>query len=263
MSFGKKDLFLFLFLLFLSFFIFFLDKKYPLNQVKNFFEKPFIFLEKQTRFLVDSFSFSLKNFFGREDKIAINNLEKEVQRLAVEHNKLSFCLEENEKMKRMLGAPFSPKRKFLPALVVGIGERLKIDRGEKDGIRKGMIVVSENILVGRVVMVNEQTSLIELPTSYKVVIPVVIKRVGGQGIQARGIIQSLGGDLLLTEVLQKEDIQKGDLVVTAGDENWPAELVVGQISDVLPKSAEVYQKARVKPLLEYDKLRIVFIIISN
>jgi len=40
-------------------------------------------------------------------------------------------------------------------------------------------------------------------------------------------------------------------------------LLIGQISDVLPKSAEVYQKARVKPLLEYDKLRIVFIVISK
>ena len=162
-------------------------------------------------------------------------------------------------MRRLLGAPLPAKWKFLPAKVMGNGEKIRIDKGEKDGVKKGMIVVSENILVGRIVSLTQKSSLLELPISPGVILPVVVKRAGNKGIQARGILQQSGGNLVLSEVLQSEDIQKGDLVVTVGDENLLPDLLIGQITDVLPKSAEVYQKARVKPLLEYDKLRLSLI----
>jgi len=202
-------------------------------------------------------------FRGKALEKEVLRLQGELQRLSVEQNQLSSCLEENERMRKLLGAPLPAKWKFLPAKVTGSGEKIRIDKGEKDGVRTGMIVVSENILVGKVVDVGEESSLLETPLTPKLSLQVVIKRAGGKGIQARGILRPAGGNLVLSEVLQSEDIQKGDLVVSSGDENWPTDLLIGQISDVLPKSAEVYQKARVKPLLEYDKLRIVFVIISN
>ncbi|PJC75981.1 hypothetical protein CO010_03935, partial [Candidatus Shapirobacteria bacterium CG_4_8_14_3_um_filter_39_11] len=53
---------------------------------------------------------------------------------------------------------------------------------------------------------------------------------------------------------------KGDLVITSGEENWLPDLLIGQIEEVLPKTAELYQTARVSALLDYQKLRIVFIV---
>jgi len=50
-------------------------------------------------------------------------------------------------------------------------------------------------------------------------------------------------------------------VVTSGEEGWLGDLVIGQVEEVLPKSAEVYKKAKVTSLVDYQKLRIVFLVI--
>jgi len=260
----RKKWTLFLFLFLLSGLLLFLDKKKIIKKPKEFLERPIlkyeekvyglkIWGEEQIRLIFRVKA--LEKEFGR--------LQLELQRLAFDQNQLSSCLEENERMRKLLGAPLPAKWKFLPAKVIGYGEKIRIDKGEKDGVKKGMIVVSENILVGRVVELGEGSSLLETPLTPKISLPVVIKRPGGKGIQARGILKPVGGNLILSEVLQSEDIQKGDLVVSGGDENWPVDLLIGQISDVLPKSAEIYQKARVNLLVEYDKLRIVFVVISK
>jgi len=260
----RKNWILFFFLLFLSGILFFLDKKKIIKKPKGFLEKPILKAEEKIYGLKNLGEEKIKPIFrGKALEKELLRLQGELQRLAVEQNQLSSCLEENERIRKLLGAPLPAKWKFLPAKVIGGGEKIRIDKGEKDGVKKGMIVVSENILVGRVVEIGEGNSLLETPLTSKVSLPVAIKRPVGKGIQARGILRPAGGSLVLSEVLQSEDIQKGDLVVSSGDESWPADLLIGQISDVLPKSAEVYQKARVKPLLEYDKLRIVFVIISN
>ena len=260
----RKKWGLFFFLLLLSGLLVFLDKKKIIKKPKEFLEKPILKAEEKIYGLKIWGEEQLGPIFrGKVLEKEVGRLQGELQRLAVEQNQLSSCLEENERLRKLLGAPLPPKWKFLPAKVAGVGEKIRIDKGEKDGVKKGMIVVAENILVGRVVEISEESSLLETPFTPKVSLPVVVKRAGGKGIQARGILRPVGGSLILSEVLQSEDIQKGDLVVSGGDENWPADLLIGQISDVLPKSAEVYQKARVKPLLEYDKLRIVFVVISN
>lgn len=260
----RRKWILFFFLLLLSVFLVFLDKKKIIKKPKEFLERPILKAEEKIYGLKIWGEKQLEPFFrGKALEKEVSRLQLELQRLAFEQNQLSSCLEENERMRKLLGAPLPAKWKFLLAKVIGAGEKIRIDKGEKDGVKKGMIVVSENILVGQVVGVSEGSSLLETPLTPKVSLSVVIKRPGGKGIQARGILKPVGGNLILSEVLQSEDIQKGDLVVSAGDESWPADLLIGQITDVLPKSAEVYQKARVKPLLEYDKLRIVFVIISN
>jgi len=258
----RKNWTLFFFLLLLCGILFFLDKKKIIKKPKEFLEKPILKTEEKIYGLKIWGEKQIGPIFrGKSLEKEVGRLQLELQRLAVDQNKLSSCLEENEQMRKLLGAPLSPKWKFLPAKVIGGGEKLRIDKGEKDGVKKGMIVVSENILVGRVEEVGQASSLLEIPLTPKSSLPVVVKRPGGKGIQARGILRPVGGNLILSEVLQSEDIQKGDLVVSGGDENWPADLLIGQISDVLAKSAEIYQKARVKPLLEYDKLRIVFVVI--
>jgi len=128
-------------------------------------------------------------------------------------------------------------------------------------VKEGMMVISENILVGRVTAVDEFISRVQKLDDVRTKIPVVVKRPGGVGVQARGLLVTQGGSLILDRVLQSEDIQKGDLVVTSGEEGWLGDLVIGQVEEVLPKSAEVYKKAKVTPLVDYQKLRIVFLVV--
>jgi len=92
---------------------------------------------------------------------------------------------------------------------------------------------------------------------------VIVREASKTGIQARGILTGHSGSLLLDKVLQAEDIREGDLVTTSGEDDWLPDLLIGQIEEVLAEPAEIYKKAQVSPLIDYRKLRTVFIVISN
>lgn len=246
---------LFFLLCFFSGILFFLDKRGWLGPVRGLAEKPILAAEEKT--------YSLKIFFtGKSSEKELTRLQGELQRLAVGQNQLSSCLEENEKMKKLLGTPLPSNWKFLPVKVVGVNEQLKIKAGISEGIKEGMIVLSEAVLVGKVISAGSDYSLVDLPITPTVKIPVVVKRKGNSGIQAQGlVIGQYGGKLLLDRVLQGEDIQKGDLIVTSGEEGWLPDLVIGTAGEIFPKTAAVYQRAQVLPLMDYQKLRIVFVVI--
>jgi len=257
----KKISFLFLVLVFFSFLLFFFDKKGWISPVFSLLRKPINRVEQ-------SFFESYKNistFFSFSSRDAtdkkIIGLEGKLRYLAQEENKLSSCLEENKRIKRLLGASLPIKWQFMEARVIGVSEKMRIARGKKDGLEEGMNVMAENILVGKIVFVDEDTSLIQLANDFSSKIPVEVKRPDVEGSQARGILfgQS-GNNFLLDKVLQAEFIQKGDLIVTSGEEGWLPDLLIGQIEDVSGKSAEIYKKASVSPLINYQGLSFVFIV---
>ena len=251
----KMSLF-FLLPFFVSLLLFFFDQKGWLLKFKGVFSQPLIWSSEKI------FS-TFRNLGDVQREQQITQLEGKLRQLAVDQNQLSSCLEENEKIKKLLGSPLPPQWHFLEARVIGQGEQMKIDKGQRDSVVEGMMVISENILLGRIVSAEENFSLVEKVNSPNVKIPVVIKKPGQASVQARGLLLGQYKDkLFLDRVLQGEQIQKGDLVITSGEEGWRPDLLIGQIEEVLPKSAELYQTARVSPLLDYQKLRIVFIVVK-
>lgn len=254
----------------LSFFIFFLDRKGWLS----FFHRSVDPLMGTAEEKVYSLKFVFSQPFGfletsREKDRQILRLQGELRQLAVNQNELAVCLEENDHLKRLLGAPLPPEWKFIQAKVVGVADKMRLDRGRRDGVEEGMMVITENVLVGRVVLAGERHSLVRLINDPETKIPVLVKQpLAGQkpqsGVQARGLLLGrLGEKVILDRVLQSEDIQKGDLVVTSGEEGWLADLLVGQIQEVFPPSAEVYQKAVVSPLVDYRQQSIVFLVFTR
>jgi len=263
-----KEFFWFFVLVFLSLLFYFFEQHGWLKDIRGWLERPLLATEEKIYGLKTTTVKSLGFFTSqRKQKEEILKLEGKLRQMAVEQNQLSSCLEENERIKKLLGAPLPASWKFLPARVVGFTGQMRLNKGEKDGVKQGMMVVSENILVGRVAEVYQNSCLVTLPITPNIKIPVVVKRpyltevTQGMGVQAHGILTSLPGQkLILDRVLQQEDIQKGDLVVTSDD--WLPDLVIGQIEEVLPKTAAIYRQARVSPLVDYRQLEIVFIVIN-
>lgn len=257
----KKALPLFLILILASLFLIFIDRLNLISPIQGFFQRPIIRIEEGILREYQGISGIIRGLNWQAREAEILRLEGSLRQLAVEQNQLAILQEENERMRRLLGTPLPPKWKFLMAKVVGLSGEMRIDKGKQDGVEEGMMVISENILVGRVTAVDEFTSQVQKLDDVRTKIPVVVKRPGGVGVQARGLLINQGGSLILDRVLQSEDIQKGDLVVTGGEEGWLGDLVIGQVEEVLPKSAEVYKKAKVTPLVDYQKLRLVFLVV--
>jgi rod shape-determining protein MreC len=258
----KGNLPLFFFFLFLAVFLFLVDQQGRLLPVRGLVQRPIIALEEPLYQLSQSARQLINQFANlkKRDQTLVG-LEGELRQLALDQNQLSVCLEENEHLKKLLGAPLPPQWQFIEAKVVGQSGEMRLNQGSQAGIQKGMMVVSESILVGRVVSLGVNDCLVQLPSDPNGKIPAVVKKPNSSGVQARGLLLGqFGGGLLLDRVLQEEDIQKGDLVVTSGEEGWLPDLVIGQIEEVLPPTAAVYQKARVMPLVDYRSLRIVFVV---
>lgn len=255
----------FFFLLVFSSLLIFADKKSWLQSPKSIIQRPFIWAEERIFVGYQKVAGLFPISDWRRAETEIQRLEGELRQMAVAQNDLNSCREENERMRKLLGAPLPPKWKFLDAKVIGqVSGQMRINKGEKEGVKKDSNIISENILVGKVVSVGEHDSWVQLVSSPESKIPIVVKRSrppAGGGVQARGLLLSERGNLRLDRVLQSEDIQKGDLVVTSGEAGWLPDLLIGQVVEVLPKTPEVYQKAKVTPLVDYDKLRIVFIVL--
>ncbi len=252
----------FLLLLFISLFLFLLDNFGWLSGVKGLVQKPFLVLERPIYLVNQSISHSVKSVTRGADSQQIIGLQTQLRQLAVDQNQLATCFEENEHLKKLLGAPLPSDWQFQMARVVGLTEKMRIDKGRKNGLKEGMMVISENIYVGRVMVVNENDSLVQLANDPNSKIPVGIKQPAFAGIHARGLlVGQFGGKLLLDRVLQEEDIRQSDLVVTTGEEDYLPDLVIGQIKEVIKGTAEVYQQAIVSSLVDYSSLRFVFVVV--
>lgn len=138
---------------------------------------------------------------------------------------------------------------------------IEIDRGSDDGVRRGMPVVTEAGLVGRVSEVQAGFSQVRL--LHQPEFPLGIRVVGtGEVALARG--QGLGQDLIVKEGITEETaIRVGDPVVTSGIDgsSYPPDLVVGLISSVEFDSRLLEQEISVRPVADLQNLRFVTVIL--
>jgi rod shape-determining protein MreC len=191
-----------------------------------------------------------------------NDLEKENRRLVSLLSKADSCQKENADMRRLLGAPLPQNWRFLPARIIGWDNNsLLIDKGSADKLTKEMSVVFEDTFVGRISYLGENYSRVDTPISNNLKVPVVVKNFDGEGEIGRGIISSSAGKIYLERVLPSEKIIVGNYVLTSGEGNFPPGLPIGKIKRVLSKEIDIFQRAEIEPLVEYDKIGTVFVVI--
>ncbi len=138
--------------------------------------------------------------------------------------------------------------------------KIVLDKGKNEGVEVNMPVLIDRRLVGLVVEVLNHRSYVRLITSSESNLPV---KVIGQDDKALGFLSGgFGLQMKLMRVDQDAVINVGDLLVTTGqNSNFPADLVVGEISEVLPHDdASLYREAKVTPMVDFDHLRQVLII---
>jgi rod shape-determining protein MreC len=72
---------------------------------------------------------------------------------------------------------------------------------------------------------------------------------------------SITGDLTIESLPQEANVQIGDLVLTSGlGGNYPADILIGQISGVSKLPVEIFQTASVQPIVDFSQLEVVLVI---
>lgn len=194
----------------------------------------------------------LENKLLREN---ISNLEKEL--LNLKEAKL-----ENERLKKLLDFKESERRKFVPALVIardpsGLNDSVIIDRGRKDKIEKGMIVISGSGIAGRVIETGWSISRVLLVTDYDAVFSGVVERTRDEG----AVSGNMRAGLVMKYLALGCGVKKGDKVITSGLYGvFEKGILIGEVVSIETDSGGLYENAVIKPEVDARKLEEVLVV---
>ncbi len=132
-----------------------------------------------------------------------------------------------------------------------------INRGSNDGLRRGMPVVTNQGLVGRIDAVIADAARVQLITD-----PASSANVHMQNADADAILLgSVTGDVTLDMISQDASVEAGDLILTSGlGGGYPPDLIVGQVVNTRKLEYELFQQATVQPAVDFSRLEIVLVI---
>lgn len=253
----KRYLPLIFLLIFVLLFIFYS----PLKGVFLFISRPFLNLTERSVLSITRFSQTIQTV--KSLTASNEQLNQEIQRLRSEKMVLLEREKENEALKRQLGFISENKQKeFIAAQVIGRSpsafvQYLILDKGSQDGILTGQTVVSEGFLVGRVKEAYPTTSLVFLITNPSSAIAALTSENRSSGL----VKGEVGYGLLLVDVPKEAPLKEGENVLTSGlGGDFGKGIPIGAIEKIYGSPSELFQRASLKPPLDFFKLEYVLVI---
>ncbi len=201
----------------------------------------------------------------RKLMMEVQELNKKIEQMLLEKASCDILIVENSELKKLL--EFREENKYILKIgrVVTRSSNLSdkfvvIDIGAREAVRPGYAVVAgEGNVVGKVVRVDEQVSVVRLLVDRNSSIAVSL----AAEQETQGLVQGKRGITLDMDFIPKDIVlQPNMLVKTSGLENYiPAGLIVGTVSNVEESGSALFQKAIIKPILDFDALDIVGVVI--
>jgi rod shape-determining protein MreC len=204
----------------------------------------------------------------KDDYIALWNVREENKRLQALVDKYLKELGEyregfstNLHLEELLA--FKEKLSFQPLAARVVGKEpaywyqtIVVDRGKKDDVLEGMVVLAPSGVVGQVIHTGEHYSKILLANAPSSAIDAMIQK-----NRVRGILKGAGErGYVLHYVLKNVDVEEGDYIVTAGIGGvFPAGIPLGRVSKIHKKQRGMFQEIEVQPRVDFQKLEFVFI----
>lgn len=134
---------------------------------------------------------------------------------------------------------------------------LTIDRGARDGVRRGVAVVVPQGVVGQVTEVSHTAARVVLLTDQNSGIDAIVER-----SRARGVVKGgTDGDCHMDYLDRDADVRVGDRILTSGlGGNFPKGLVIGEVVEIGHGHRGLLQNAVVRPSAALDRLEEVLVV---
>jgi rod shape-determining protein MreC len=234
------------------------------NGIKNFFYSIFSPLQR----LFFEFSKRISIFFGSfTEKIELKKenerLVLEIKKLIAENESLKELKKENERLREALGIGLEKEFEMKLAKFSGkdfSGDIFKIDKGSRDGIEEGMVVITpEKFLIGKILKVYQNFSKVQVFTDKNFSFDAQISEK-----EISGLIKGEGNFKAKIQLVPKEkEILTGDKVLTSAlGGKFPAGIFVGEIEKVEKSDIKFYQEAELKPAFDLEKIDYLFVILN-
>ena len=190
-------------------------------------------------------------------------LETSVSQLQTQVIELKQRVNETEILAALVNFSRSnPENTYKAAAVIGRDPSpflhyVIINRGSNDDIRRGMPVVTNQGLVGRVDAVIADAARVQLITDPASSINVNLQNAATDAV----LLGSVTGDISLDMISQDASVKSGDLILTSGlGGGYPSDLAVGQVVTTRTLQFELFQQATVQPAVDFARLQIVLVI---
>ncbi|MBI3189157.1 MAG: rod shape-determining protein MreC [Ignavibacteriales bacterium] len=183
--------------------------------------------------------------------------------LADEVSRLREARLENLRLREMLGLRESSPFPILAADVVAksshmLRNTITLNVGEADGVKTDMPIISESGLVGKVTATSSRFSVGQLMFNKDFRASAKVER-----SRVDGIIAWDGGEYVrLKNVPKKQDVLKGDIVVTSEYSNvFPPRIRIGRVVNVEEKPASLFKDIEIEPSVDFARLEQAFIVL--
>jgi len=199
----------------------------------------------------------------REENLALRRDNQKARQLEQQAGELRL---ENERLRHLLD--FVDKQApahVMIARVVAVGasphsHTLRIARGSDDGVVKGAPVIAPEGVVGIVSQLTGSYADVQLIVSPLSAVPAISQRT-----RSRSTVKGTG-DITrckLTYALRTDDLQEGDVLVTAGGPGFfPQGLRIGRVVNVQKKPHGLFLDAEVLPAVDFSRLDEVAVVMD-
>ncbi len=191
-------------------------------------------------------------------------LREQNLRLSLELLRLREARLENTRLRQLLQfrSAQATADNFIAAKVLArnparILNTILIDLGSRQGLTPRMPVVTADGLVGRVLEVHEQTSIVQLLLDRNCRVSAVVQRQN----RTQGIVTCENGVFYLQNVGVRSDIEVGDVVVSSGlGDVFPGGLYIGRVESLGEAGQELFRQVIIAPGVNFSNLEEVFVL---
>jgi len=197
-------------------------------------------------------------------------LKKEVEELRKENLEASEYAAENERLRALLGYKQS-KTQFdlVPARVIGRENAtwtsmIVIDKGNTDGVKDLMPVVTNQGLVGHVVEAGPISSKVQLILDPRSSVGAIVQRPESR---VMGIVE---GDIAnaqmpkMVNIPMVADVVEGDMIITSGFGGvYPKGIIVGKVTELKNAPGGLLKYAVIDTSVDFQRLEEVAVIAAS
>ena len=232
-----------------------------INSVQGVFYKGFYKIR-------DSFKFITNFSKVKKENEELKKANSDYQGKALEYDDLK---KESIRLRSMLN--FSEQRTeydYVGADIIGVSgnnflDGFIINKGENKGIKKRMVAMTGEGLVGQVTAVGDNWAIVQCLSNENIAVAALVQSTRDNNGIVKGYKDE--NDKLLAEIQRlslDSLIKKDDIILTSGLGGiYPSGIRIGKVLSVYEDKGKVMKGAIIEPFVDFSKIEEVFIVVPK
>jgi len=200
-------------------------------------------------------------FYLRGVRAENRNLKQQIERMSLEQVRMSQDADQARRLQALLAFKEQFISQTMAAQVIGSSgseqsRSVYIDKGENDGIRPDMAVITADGIVGKVLHAYSSTAQVLLINDQSSGVGAILEKSRLQGI----LKGTSAGEVALEKVMSDESVPVGEMVLTSGGDGiFPKGLLVGRVTRA-GAGSDLFLNIRVRPAADLSRLEEVLVV---